>query len=343
MPNCQGCFEEGKLYCPTCKKLNKPKQESMFCTQECFKLNWDNHKLNHSIYDPFPNYRYTGSLRAQYPLTKREVPDFIQKPDYYKHGNPISEQKQKQIEIVSNEDISKLRLLCKDAKRVLDRAKEIIKPGITTDEIDEVVHDACLEFNSYPSPLNYFKFPKSCCTSVNEVICHGIPDQRKLKEGDIVNVDVSLFRDGVHADLNETYPVGSISQEAQNLIQTTKLCLDEAIKICRPGVMYREIGLVIEGIASKQQMGVVRTYCGHGIHKHFHCPPSVPHYAKNKAIGTMKKGHVFTIEPMITLGNHQEDHWPDNWTAVTRDGKLSAQFEHTILITEMGNEILTLI
>ncbi|XP_063902002.1 methionine aminopeptidase 1-like, partial [Zophobas morio] len=214
-------------------------------------------------------------------------------------------------------------------------------PGITTDEIDRIVHEACLARDSYPSPLNYCGFPKSCCTSVNEVICHGIPDQRPLREGDIVNIDVTLYHDGYHGDLNETVFVGKADESSIRLIKSTYECLQKAIRICRPGALYRSIGEIIQSHATACGLSVVRSYCGHGIHELFHTTPNVPHYAKNKAIGVMKEGHVFTIEPMINLGTFHDKMWPDDWTSVTKDGKRSAQFEHQLLITKNGCEVLT--
>ncbi|KAG8908503.1 Methionine aminopeptidase 1 [Tulasnella sp. 403] len=236
-----------------------------------------------------------------------------------------------------------MRTVARMGREILDLAAAQIKPGVTTDELDAIVHEATIARNAYPSPLNYRQFPKSLCTSVNEVICHGIPDKRKLQEGDIVNLDVSVYYDGVHTDLNGTYPVGKISDEDAKLIETTRKCLDEAIKMCKPGALFRDIGKVIEPIAKANGCSVVRTYTAHGINKFFHCAPTIPHYAKNKCVGTMKPGMTFTIEPMINLGpSHAADHhWPDNWTCTTSDGKKSAQFEETLLITETGVEVLT--
>ncbi|GLB34984.1 putative removes the N-terminal methionine from nascent proteins [Lyophyllum shimeji] len=259
-------------------------------------------------------------------------------------GRPLSEMKRagQPPRILTKEEQEKMRRACRLAREVLDIAASHIRPGITTDEIDEVVHNATIERNSYPSPLNYRNFPKSVCTSVNEVICHGIPDKRKLREGDIINIDVSLYFEGYHADLNATYPVGEIDEDDKKLIRTSRSCLDEAIKICRPGALFRDVGKVIEPIARANGCSTVRTYTGHGINDLFHCSPNVPHHAKNKAVGTMKPGMVFTIEPMINFGgNWDEVHWPDNWTATTVDGKKSAQFEETLLITETGVEVLT--
>ncbi|CAG8661502.1 5908_t:CDS:10, partial [Ambispora leptoticha] len=292
-----------------------------------------------------PTWPYTGSLRAVYPLSpKRHVPPHIKRPDYADdpEGQPISEIKDKHVNVIlSAKDIKKMRTVCKLAREVLDIGAAAVKPGVTTDEIDRIVHEAIIERNSYPSPLNYYKFPKSVCTSVNEVICHGIPDLRELQDGDIVNIDVSLYHDEFHGDLNETYPVGTIDNDSQRLIDTSRQCLIKAIECVKPGFLYRELGNVIEKTAKSNNCSVVRTYCGHGIHRLFHCAPTVPHYSKNKAIGLMKPGHVFTIEPMINLGTSNDRTWPDNWTAVTADGKRSAQFEHTLLVKEDGVEVLT--
>lgn len=235
-----------------------------------------------------------------------------------------------------------MRTVCRMAREILDIAASHIKPGITTDEIDEIVHQETITRGAYPSPLNYRGYLKSCCTSVNEVICHGIPDKRKLKNGDILNIDVSCYYDGFHGDVNATYPVGEIDEESKKLIRTTRACLDEAINICKPGTLIRDIGKVIEPVAQSNGCAVVRTFVGHGVNDQFHPPPNIPHYAKNKSAGILKPGMCFTIEPMINLGTNWGDiHWPDNWTATTIDGKRSAQFEETLLVTEDGVEVLT--
>jgi methionyl aminopeptidase len=194
---------------------------------------------------------------------------------------------------------------------------------------------------SYPSPLNYNHFPKSVCTSVNEVICHGIPDGRPLQDGDIVNIDVSLYHEGFHGDLNETYYVGTPSPESIRVVETARDCLDAAIEIVKPGMLFRNPGNVIEKFAKSRGCNTVRTYIGHGVNQIFHCAPNVPHYAKNKAVGTAKEGMSFTIEPMINLGLWRDKTWPDEWTSTTVDGKRSAQFEHTLLVTADGVEVLT--
>jgi len=203
------------------------------------------------------------------------------------------------------------------------------------------VHEATIRRDAYPSPLNYYNFPKSVCTSVNEVICHGIPDQRELQDGDIVNVDVTAYFQGFHGDLNETFVVGEPDEESKRLIKVTHDCLMKAIGEVKPGVRFRDMGEVISTHAQKNGFSVVKTYCGHGIGDLFHCAPNIPHYARNKAVGVMKEGMTFTIEPMINMGSWRDQTWPDGWTAVTEDGKRSAQFEHTLLVTATGCEILT--
>lgn len=182
------------------------------------------------------------------------------------------------------------------------------------------------------------------CTSVNEVICHGIPDQRKLIDGDIINLDVSLYHEGYHGDLNETYYVGDkalADRDSVRVVETARECLDEAIKLVKPGMAFRDPGTVIEKHAKSKGCSVIKTYCGHGVNSLFHCAPNVPHYAKNKAVGIAKPGMTFTIEPMISLGTYKDKTWPDDWTSVTQDGSRTAQFEHTLLVTENGVEILT--
>ncbi|KAI8803650.1 peptidase M24, structural domain-containing protein [Cladochytrium replicatum] len=351
MAICEGCGkEDSRLKCPTCVKNNLP--DSYFCSQDCFKQNWGKHKEKHGpvptvvkTFNPWPNYSYTGRLRPMYPLSpKREVPLHIPRPDYAADGKPYSELKVRgstRIEQLTSDEIEKMRTVCKISREVLNAGRKAMKAGVTTDEIDRVVHEACIERDAYPSPLNYNHFPKSVCTSVNEVICHGIPDQYELQNGDICNIDVSVFYDGYHGDLNETICVGDVDEGGRKLVNNARACLEEAIKIVKPGALYRDIGNIISKVASSEGFSVVRTYTGHGIHKLFHCAPSIPHYAKNKAVGAMKPGHVFTIEPMISEGVWRDEHWLDGWTAVTADGKRSAQFEHTMLVTETGVEVLT--
>ncbi|KJA13970.1 hypothetical protein HYPSUDRAFT_150934 [Hypholoma sublateritium FD-334 SS-4] len=355
--SCPNGNPPSRLECPTCAKLGI--RGSFYCGQECFKAGctcaYRCRRTFHraypvvtadGTYNPFPNFEYTGSLRPAYPLSaKRAVPAHIPRPDYVTAGGkPLGEIQAagQPPRILSAEEIQKMRTVCRLTREVLDLAAAAIRPGVTTDEIDEIVHNATIERNAYPSPLGYRGYPKSVCTSVNEVICHGIPDKRKLREGDIINIDVSVYFDGFHGDLNETYPVGEIDEESKKLIRTTRESLDEAIKLCKPGALFRDLGKAIEPVARTNGCAVVRTYTGHGVNDLFHTAPNIPHYAKNKAVGTMKAGMAFTIEPMLNLGTNWADvHWPDNWTATTTDGKRSAQFEDTLLITETGVEILT--
>lgn len=222
-----------------------------------------------------------------------------------------------------------MRKVCLLSREVLDLAAAAAVPGVTTDYIDEVVHNACIERNAYPSPLNYCHFPKSVCTSLNEIICHGIPDKRVLKDGDILNIDVSLYHDGMHGDLNETYYIGSKASsdpDSVRVVEAARTCLDKAIEIVKPGVLFREFGNVIDKYAKSQKCDVVRAYVGHGVNQLFHTVPNIPHYKNNKAVGAAKAGMCFTIEPMINLGTHKDTTWPDDWTSSTVDGKRSAQF-----------------
>ena len=216
-----------------------------------------------------------------------------------------------------------------------------VRPGITTDELDAICHDACIARGAYPSPLNYHGYPKSLCTSVNEVICHGIPDDRALSDGEIVNLDVTVFLDGVHGDTNATYLVGEVDEPSQALVRVTRECLDLGIAAVAPGRPISDIGKAIEAHAARHRYGVVRTFVGHGIGQQFHMAPTVPHYFTPAASTEMEPGMTFTIEPMITMGTWREQMWDDGWTAVTADGRRTAQFEHTLVVTDGGAELLT--
>jgi methionyl aminopeptidase len=294
----------------------------------------------------FRGFQFSGSLRPSRLSKRRYVPDTVVKPDYADdpEGTPFSEEQERErIPVFTNpEDIQNLREAGRLCAEVLTIGGKVAREGVTTDEIDRVVHEACIERNCYPSPLNYKTFPKSCCTSVNEIICHGIPDKRELQNGDIMNLDVSVYYNGFHSDMNETWFIGDVDDESKLLVDTTKECLDIAIAHVKPGLLYREIGNFISKHAQANKLSVVRTYCGHGVGRIFHGAPNVPHYGKNRAIGTMKVGHVFTIEPMINLGTWNDFLWhPDSWTSSTTDGRRSAQFEHTLLVTAEGCEVLT--
>lgn len=297
----------------------------------------------------FQGYAFTGSLRPSYVTKQIKVPEVIAQPDYSNdpEGIPHSEVAERRsgsriIHIYEGVEIEKMKEICAIGRDVIDIGGKFIKVGVTGDEIDRIVHKAIVDRGCYPSPLNYRKFPKSLCVSVNEVICHGIPDCRPLKEGDIVNLDISVYKDGFHTDLNETFLVGKCDEDAVTVVKTAYECLTKACEMIRPGTMYRDVGAVISKHARANKCSVVKTYCGHGVGLKFHTAPNVPHYAKNKAVGIMRPGHIFTIEPMINFGNSWGDAlWPDNWTAVTLNGNNSAQFEHTFLVTDTGVEILT--
>uniref|UniRef100_A0A7N0TSK8 Methionine aminopeptidase n=1 Tax=Kalanchoe fedtschenkoi TaxID=63787 RepID=A0A7N0TSK8_KALFE len=269
---------------------------------------------------------------------RRLVPDHILKPPYVntRQAPGIASGP----EVHDQNGIEAMRASGRLAARVLEYAGTLVKPGTKTDEIDEAVHQMIIDNGAYPSPLGYGGFPKSVCTSVNECICHGIPDSRPLEDGDIVNIDVTVYLAGYHGDTSATFLCGNVDEKAVKLVQVTKECLDKAISICAPGVEYKKIGRTIQDIADKHGYGVVRDFVGHGVGRVFHADPVILHYRNNEG-GRMMLNQTFTIEPMLTMGSIKPVMWDDNWTVVTQDGSLSAQFEHTILITEGGAEILT--
>jgi len=245
------------------------------------------------------------------------------------------------IKLKTEKEITLLRNSCKLAAEILIAAGERVKPGITTDSINRFVHDMTVARGAYPSPLNYHGFPKSVCTSVNNVVCHGIPGNQILKEGDIINIDVTCLLEGYHGDTSATYAVGSIKPEVRKLIDTTSRCLDEGIAQAIPGKYFGDIGEAIEALADEMGYGVVREYCGHGIGRNFHEDPMVLHYRSKHRGARIAEGMTFTIEPMINLGSPEVTLSDDGWTVLTRDGKYSAQFEHTLAMTRNGPEVLT--
>ncbi|HKA03898.1 MAG TPA: type I methionyl aminopeptidase, partial [Acidimicrobiales bacterium] len=217
-----------------------------------------------------------------------------------------------------------------------------VAPGVTTDDIDRVVHEFLVEHGAYPSTLGYRGFPKSCCVSLNEVICHGIPDSTVIEDGDIVNIDVTAFIGGVHGDTDATFCVGNVSEEARLLVERTREAMMRGIRAVAPGRPINAIGRVIEAYAKRFGYGVVRDFTGHGIGEAFHSGLYVPHYDNPSLTTVMQPGMTFTVEPMITLGTYEYEVWRDGWTVVTKDRRWTAQFEHTIVVTEDGYEILTL-
>jgi methionyl aminopeptidase len=288
-------------------------------------------------------FHYTGNLRPGVQTPRRKVPPSIPRPDYAADGKPKAKQPKFpwNIEIKTAEEIDKMRVSGRIAREVLDIAGRSLRVGITTDEIDAIVHDATIARGAYPSPLNYCGFPKSCCTSLNEIVCHGIPDSTVLRDGDIVNIDITCYYDGFHGDCSEMYLIGDVDEAGKHLVRSTYECLEKAMAVCKPDAQIKHLGGVIEEHATKVGLSVVRNFCGHGIGSVFHTTPNVMHYKNNEPAGIMKPGMVFTIEPMICEGTHKNVTWPDNWTAATSDGKRSAQFEHTFLITKTGVEALT--
>ena len=276
-------------------------------------------------------------LRPGMVSPRRAVPGHIARPEYAVTGRPRTPGS----DVRTPDERARMRRACAAAARVLRVAGEAVRPGITTDALDEIAHGEILRLGAYPSPLNYRGFPKSICTSVNEVICHGIPDSRPLEDGDIVNVDVTVYLDGMHGDCSATFLVGDVDAEGRRLVQVARECLHEGIAAVRPGRPVSDIGRAIEALASRHGYGVVRSYCGHGIGETFHTSLQIPHHFDPSARRQMVSGMTFTVEPMITEGTWQDRLWDDGWTAVTDDGKRSAQFEHTILVTDAGAEILT--
>jgi methionyl aminopeptidase len=287
----------------------------------------------------------SASTRLRAPITpgeispRRRVPPEIPRPEYVGKDLPSP---YTGSHVQAPETIEKMRAAGRLAARALALAGEHCRPGVTTDEIDRVVHEYFCDHGAYPSTLGYKGFPKSCCTSLNEVICHGIPDSTELEDGDIINVDVTAFLAGVHGDTDATFLVGEVSEEARLLVERTREAMLRGIRAIAPGRQLNVIGRVIESYARRFGYGVVRDFTGHGIGAVFHSGLYVPHYDQPDLAVTMEPGMTFTVEPMITLGTYEHDMWPDGWTAVTKDRRWTAQFEHTIVVTDDGYEILTL-
>jgi methionyl aminopeptidase len=269
----------------------------------------------------------------------RKVPASIPRPEYVGKPTPTP---YTGPEVQDGETIEKMRIASRIAAQAMQEAAAAIKPGTTTDELDRIAHEYLCDHHAYPSDLGYRGFPKSICTSLNEVICHGIPDSTELREGDIVNLDVTAYIHGVHGDTNATYLCGEVDDESRLLVERTRESLNRAIKAVKPGRQINVIGRVIESYAKRFSYGVVRDFTGHGINTAFHSGLIIPHYDDPRATTVMKPGMTFTIEPMLTLGTHEYDIWKDGWTVVTKDRKRTAQFEHTLVVTADGAEVLTL-
>ena len=271
---------------------------------------------------------------------RRSVPSSIPRPEYVDRPAPA---KYTGPEVKDDATIEKMRIAGRIAAQAMEAAAAAIAPGVTTDELDRIGHEFMVEHGGYPSTLGYRQYPKSLCTSVNEVICHGIPDDRPLEDGDIVNIDITVFIGGVHGDTNATYLCGEVEEESRLLVERTHEAMMRGIRAAKPGREINVIGRVIQSYAKRFDYGVVRDFTGHGIGTAFHSGLVVPHYDAAPQFDTViEPGMTFTIEPMLNLGTLEWDMWDDDWTVVTRDRRRSAQFEHTILITDSGAEILTL-
>lgn len=270
---------------------------------------------------------------------RRSVPSTIARPEYVDRPAP---QPFRGSEVKDADTIERMRVAGRLAGQALAEVASHIAPGVTTDELDRIGHEFVCDHGAYPSTLGYKGFPKSLCTSINEVICHGIPDSTVLEDGDIVNIDITAFIGGVHGDTDATYPVGEVDDESRLLIERTQAAMMRGIKAVAPGRPINVIGRVIEAYARRFGYGVVRDFTGHGIGTAFHSGLVIPHYDEPAFDALIEEGMTFTIEPMLTLGTIEYDMWDDGWTVVTADRQRSAQFEHTLLVTASGAEILTL-
>ena len=278
-------------------------------------------------------------LRAGQQTPLRPVPDSIARPEYV--GKPAPARSTDPW-VQDPDVIERMRVASRVAAQSLVAGGEAVKPGATTDDVDRVIHEFLVDAGAYPSTLGYRGFPKSCCTSLNEVICHGIPDSTVIEDGDIVNIDVTAYLDGVHGDTNATFLAGDVAEEDRLLVERTHEATMRAIKAVKPGRELNIVGRVIESYANRFGYGVVRDFTGHGIGEAFHSGLVVLHYDDPAVTTVLEEGMTFTIEPMITLGDIDYDVWDDGWTVTTKDKSRTAQFEHTILVTDTGSEILTL-
>ncbi|KAK1321740.1 hypothetical protein QJS10_CPA03g00579 [Acorus calamus] len=266
------------------------------------------------------------------------VPDHIPKPPYV--SSSVLPELSSDPQIPDSEGIIGMRAACELAAHVLDFAGTLVRPSVTTNEIDKAVHQMIIDAGAYPSPLGYGGFPKSVCTSVNECMCHGIPDSRQLQDGDIINIDVTVYLNGYHGDTSKTFLCGEVHESVKLLVKVTEECLERAISVCKDGASFKKIGKKISEHAEKYGYGIVERFVGHGVGTIFHSEPIIMHH-RNDRSGCMVEGQTFTIEPILTMGSIECITWDDGWTTVTADGSPAAQFEHTLLITRTGAEVLT--
>lgn len=294
---------------------------------------WTKVKTNFGVYDVVD----LGNVSDP-----RTVPEYVTLPSYAKTGEVVDEPYHNAAPEIKNKgQIEMLRQSCKFAKFVLDTAMTQLKVGATTDDIDQFVHNLVIDNNAYPSPLNYRGFKKSVCTSINNVVCHGVPDDRPLVDGDLISVDVSVYLNGFHGDCAATYCVGLVDDYGKKLMSVAEQCMYKGIEACGPGNSFTNIGEAIDSHARQNGHSVVPSITGHGIGTYFHGPPVIFHSPLHSYPGVMKPGMVFTIEPVISQGSDDVEILEDGWTIVTTDESRGAQFEHTILITDYGYEILT--
>ena len=285
--------------------------------------------------DPKTGYLYAGQVS---PI--RAVPAQIARPEYVGKKGPA---KFTGSDVKTPEQIERIRRAGRLAAQATELVGEHAKPGVTTDELDRIAHDFLIRNGAYPSTLGYRGYPKSICSSLNEVICHGIPDDTVLEDGDILNIDITAYLDGMHGDTNKTFLIGNVRPEVRDLVERTHEALMRGMNAALPGRQINIIGRAIESYAKRFGYGVVRDFTGHGVGEAFHSGLIIPHYDSAPMYSDeIKVGMVFTIEPMLTLGTHDWDLWADDWTVTTKDKSWTAQFEHTIAITENGPEILTL-
>jgi methionyl aminopeptidase len=287
-----------------------------------------------------PRDAQTGNLIPGRISPKLDVPKSIVRPEYV--GKPAPA-KFTGSDVKTQEQIEKIRHSGKIAAQAIELVGQNAKPGITTDDLDKIAHQFLIDNGAYPSTLGYRGYPKSICSSLNEVICHGIPDDTVLEDGDILNIDITAYIDGFHGDSNQTFFVGEVNPEIALLVERTREALARGISVVAPGRSVNLIGRAIESYAKRFNYGVVRDFTGHGVGEAFHSGLIIPHYDSAPMYSDeMKVGMVFTIEPMLTLGTHHWEMWADGWTVVTKDRSITAQFEHTLVVTETGADILTL-
>ncbi|MCC6270246.1 MAG: type I methionyl aminopeptidase [Microbacteriaceae bacterium] len=268
----------------------------------------------------------------------RQVPSHVVRPEYVGKAEPTLSG----IDVYDEEAIDRIREAGRIAASAIDAVGDAIRPGVTTDELDRIGHEFIVSRGAYPSTLGYRGFPKSLCSSVNEVVCHGIPDDTVLQDGDIVNIDITAFKNGMHGDTNRTFLVGDVAPDVVALVERTEEALRRGIRAAAVGRQVNVIGRAIESYAKRFGYGVVRDFTGHGVGESFHSGLIIPHYDSPNFTDVIESGMVFTIEPMLTLGTTEWDLWEDDWTVTTKDKSITAQFEHTIVVRESGTEILTL-